>query len=326
VRCTTLAMVVASLIWCQGRATAQPPVAAADVTSSHGLAYKNARASALSYGDAAFAQLVNSLKAQESSLADRIVGNALQYRRDHKGASREFDELLASAIANPDRRSVGGLPRYPVGDLVRKDHLYDPLLFEALLKGSDLPGGCRWELLPPLGSEGWGYAAALEPCLALLEVDAAPLNEVSATVLHLALLFPDGRVAPAFARAYKKSRRAHPNVIWLRTAIVGHLDRLGGPMSLQALRELREFERAELRREKLAPWDDAAATERVEATTRALVSAENRPPKGLLPVSDQELATLRTAHAESRQAMERRRLWGCLTTAIDRLQRDLDGA
>ncbi len=228
----------------------------ARLIKGQGTPYLAARSEALALSDEQFASLSLPLSASGASPAEHIIGHALSLRRRDPRVSREFDDRVAFALANPDRGSITGAARYDVLSLKLQDHSFDPLLFEAALKRDDLPPSLRWNLVPPLDAEGWGYPEALEPCIGLINADGAPQVMLACLIAQLAVAYPDDRVYAVMLQVYKNQRRLHSRVQVSRDVLADFTARLGSAAALKTIIAMKSMERSDLIKAGYAPRDD----------------------------------------------------------------------
>lgn len=228
----------------------------ARLIQSQGTPYLAARSEALVLSDEQFTSLSLPLSAPGASPAEHIIGHVLSLRRRDPQASRDFDDGVAFALANPDRGSITGAARYDVQSLKLQDHSLDPLLFEAALKRDDLPPSLRWNLSPPLDATGWGYPGALEPCIALIDADGAPQVMLACLIAQLAVVYPDDRVYAILLQVYKNERRSHSRVQVSRDVLANYTARLGSAAALKTIIAMKSMERSDLIKDGYAPRDD----------------------------------------------------------------------
>ncbi len=227
----------------------QPPPIRALLSVSSGDEYMQARKEALKLPNAQFQELLASLREGDAASSGRIVAAALQLRKTNEAVAQEFDTRVQAATDHPETATRSGRPKYSAWWPLDRPEL-DPLAFELILKRS---------AVEPL-RQAYAMVADrpnpsnIDRILALAQIEGSMwcgrlLRTAEGNAAEQA------RITPVLVSTYKHWRERGE----LEAGCFHVLASFGTSAQLDALKEIRDFERAQCGREGLTPWSDLGA-------------------------------------------------------------------
>ena len=300
------------------RAHAEPPLpAAASLLNATGLEYLAERDAALALPQAEFEPVLAHLLRPGASPKELVVGWALELRRTRPAAAAAFDADSADALANPNQGTRSGQPIYSGIKPESPDD--NPLVFEWLLKRSDVPLEARWRFKLNVGQHS--RVSPLTPVAALALLDEPNADRV----FLLSAAFKqsgetlDPRVLDAALAEYRALRGISVAPVGGDSTMVAILSQRSDPEVAAAIQTLMGEERALAQAAGVEPWNDPNAAQAHRDAMAARSQAQRTARSAAVALAPEELAALDT---QVEHALLRRRFrehWESLERAATRV-------
>jgi hypothetical protein len=211
--------------------------------------YKDAVGEALGLEERKFMDLLDSLRAAGSMSTDRVIADALQLRRNQPELAREFDERVREAEENPARGTRSGRPSYTAWWPADRLDL-DPLAFELIWKRTTIEP-LRQAFIQRAARTN---AANVDRILALARAEGLAWCSALVTTAWGNEAEQD-RITPMIVALHKQWRTQAQT----DAGAVVALSSFGGKKQLEALKQIREFEREHCKGQTVPPWSDPDA-------------------------------------------------------------------
>ena len=305
-------------------------VIAETLALSTGDAYIELRDQALALPADEVDALITYLRADALLVEKRFLGSVLQIRSKAPALTEQFEEKLAYMLAKPHPTRHPDHVKYssPVSSEPGNE---DILHFEAVLK-FDIPLGAKGSILSNLRASSRLHGRNIKPFILIIRsnFNAGIIERTGAALGWTAAVFPDDRVIPALAAAYKNLRLVEPapSKIGRGSPILSGIGQIGTQEALETLESLMDFEHQLMPQHGLAAWDDAdqfSIMDEHRQVVRAHSKAQRQARQVGVEWTEEDEQGHQDQLAAVRQRLNARMLWERLLESRAELQAKLSG-